>query len=110
MTEIVPFPPTRASALSRLAAFVPHAGRDYAQGRNIDPGPGHCDNVSLMSPYLRHRLISECDVVAAVQGRLGIALVQKRRSRDAQFLPHARKGFFAFEEKLLSILAQGGIC
>jgi deoxyribodipyrimidine photolyase len=110
MTEIVPFPPTRASALSRLAAFVPQAGLDYSQGRNSDPGPGHRDNVSLIWPYLRHRVITECEVVAAVLPRLGIALVHKRRSWDAQFLPYTRKRFFAFEEKIPSILAQEGMC
>lgn len=110
MTEIVLFPPTRTSALSRLAAFVPHAGRDYAQGRKSDPGPGHRDIVSLMSPYLRHRVINERDVVAAVLARLGIALVQKWRSWDAQFWPNARKGLFAFKEKITSILVQEELC
>lgn len=65
MTDIALFPPIRAAALSRLVAFVPRAGRDYAQGRNSDPGPGHRDNVLLMSPYVRHRVTTEREVVAA---------------------------------------------
>jgi deoxyribodipyrimidine photo-lyase len=60
------FPPTRAHGLQRLAAFVPHAGADYASGRNSDPGPDKPSAVSKLSPYLRHRLITEQEVVAQV--------------------------------------------
>ncbi|MBC7635876.1 MAG: hypothetical protein H7251_09765 [Acetobacteraceae bacterium] len=67
MSEIAPFPPTPAAALLRLAAFVTGAGRDYAQGRNSDPGPGHRDSVSLMSPDLRHRVITERDVATSAR-------------------------------------------
>ncbi|MBS3745783.1 MAG: DNA photolyase FAD-binding protein [Wenzhouxiangellaceae bacterium] len=60
------FPPTRAAALERLEDFVPRSGRKYASSRNADPGPGLRDNVSMLSPYLRHRVITEHEVVAAV--------------------------------------------
>jgi deoxyribodipyrimidine photo-lyase len=60
------FPPTRQAALERLAGFVPAAGRAYVEGRNLDPGPGEPGAVSRLSPYLRHRVISEAEVVDAV--------------------------------------------
>ncbi len=60
------FIPSRAAGLDRLAAFVPHAGRAYADGRNSDPGPDQPQVVSLLSPYLRTRLLSEHEVVQAV--------------------------------------------
>ncbi len=60
------FPPTRAAALARLADFVPRAGHAYAAGRNTDPGPGPRPQVSMLSPYLRHRMLSEEEVLAAV--------------------------------------------
>ncbi len=60
------FIPSRAAGLDRLAAFVPHAGRAYADGRNSDPGPDQQQAVSLLSPYLRTRLLSEREVVQAV--------------------------------------------
>ena len=63
------FVPTRAAGLARLAAFVPQAGRAYAEGRNNDPGPGADSVVSLLSPYLRHRLLTEAEVVDAVRAR-----------------------------------------
>ncbi len=60
------FPPTRSAALARLADFVPRAGRAYAAERNADPGPGLKSNVSMLSPYLRHRILTEREVIAAV--------------------------------------------
>ncbi len=63
MTE--PFPTGRAAALARLADFTPRMGRAYAEGRNTDPGPGRRCDVSWLSPAIRHRLVTEAEVVAA---------------------------------------------
>jgi deoxyribodipyrimidine photo-lyase len=59
--------PTRTAGLRRLAAFVPLAGRDYGARRNYDL-PGHA-GVSRLSPWLRHRLLTEREVLAAVLAR-----------------------------------------
>lgn len=58
--------PTREAALNRLQAFLPQAGRTYAAKRNYDFGPENRDNISLLSPYVRHRLVTEAEVIAAV--------------------------------------------
>ncbi len=71
------FLPSRASALDRLTGFVPAAGRLYAGGRNTDAGPGHPGAVSKLSPYLRHRLITEHEVVAGVLARHDLAEAEK---------------------------------
>ena len=71
------FPPTRQAALERLARFVPAAGRAYAEGRNLDPGPGEPGAVSRLSPYLRNRVISEAEVVDAVLQAQGPADADK---------------------------------
>ncbi len=63
---IVAAAPTRAAALARLAVFAPKAGRAYANHRNEDTGPGIRSNVSQLSPYVRHRLITEAEVVTSV--------------------------------------------
>ena len=60
------FVPTRAAALDRLGAFVPRAGRLYADGRNVDNGPDAHQAVSILSPYVRYRLLSEAEIVHAV--------------------------------------------
>ena len=63
------FPATRTAALERLSRFVPHAGADYARMRNHDFGAGGHRHVSTLSPYLRHRLLTETEVLEAVLGR-----------------------------------------
>jgi deoxyribodipyrimidine photo-lyase len=69
--------PTRAAALARLAAFIPLMGRAYADGRNFDPGPGKPAHVSVLSPYIRHRLITEQEVVAAAIAAHGAEIADK---------------------------------
>ncbi len=60
--------PTREAALARLAAFLPAAGRHYAETRNADngPAPDGRGNVSQLSPWLHAGLIGEREVLAAV--------------------------------------------
>ncbi len=63
--------PTREAALARLAAFLPAAGRRYAETRNADDGPaaGGRGNVSQLSPWLHAGLIGEPEVITAVLGQ-----------------------------------------
>ena len=77
MTLLAAAQPSRAAGLARLADFVPRAGRAYAEGRNCDPGPGAPSAVSRLSPYLRHRLITEREVVAAVLGAHSFSAAEK---------------------------------
>ncbi len=64
MSELpLPLPATRAAATARLAAFLPRAGLAYAARRNEDL-PGH-PHVSGLSPYIRHRLLTEAEVIDA---------------------------------------------
>ena len=69
------FTPTRAAGFARLSEFAPQAGSDYARHRNHDL-PGH-DNVSRLSPWLRHRLVTEAEVIAAVTARHGADMAGK---------------------------------
>jgi deoxyribodipyrimidine photo-lyase len=68
-------PASRAAGLERLAAFLPHAAGEYARRRNFDLGWQDRSNVSMMSPYLRYRLVSEAEVVQAV--------LERHSARDA---------------------------
>ena len=56
-------PPSRTATLGQLDKFLPIAGL-YARDRN-HVKPGH-SSVSRLSPAIRHRLITEEEVVAAV--------------------------------------------
>ena len=60
---MTPPAPTREAALARLAAFAPAMGRAYAATRNHDRGPEDRGNVSLLSPHVRHRLVTEAELV-----------------------------------------------
>lgn len=62
---------TRAQGLACMQAFAPRMGQHYAQGRNFDRGAGQHNDVSQLSPYLRHRLITEQEVVAAALAAQG---------------------------------------
>lgn len=67
------FTPSREAALQRVAQFLPNAGEVYAAERNADTGPGARTNVSMLSPYLRYRLLTEGEVGKAAQARHGEA-------------------------------------
>ena len=55
---------TRAAGQARLEQFSAKMGRDYAQGRNFDRGPAAHRDVSMLSAYIRRRLITEPEVIA----------------------------------------------
>ena len=62
---------TRRGAFEALKEFLPRAGADYASRRDFDLGPGEHRNVSTLSPYIRHRLVLEEEILAAVLERHG---------------------------------------
>ncbi|WP_424971468.1 FAD-binding domain-containing protein [Dinoroseobacter sp. S76] len=71
------FPPSRDAALARLRDFLPKAGADYARKRNYSlPEQGH-PHVSTLSPYLRHRMLTEEEVVQATLGRHSASAAEK---------------------------------
>ena len=56
--------PTRSEGDKIMADFAPRMGRHYANGRNTDHGSGAHKAVSVLSPYIRRRLVLESDAVA----------------------------------------------
>ena len=60
----LPFDPARTAALARLSAFVPQAGAAYARLRNHDRPAA--PTVSGLSPWIRHRIVTEAAVLAPV--------------------------------------------
>ncbi|WP_244480153.1 FAD-binding domain-containing protein [Methylobacterium sp. Leaf465] len=65
------FPMTRAAGLDGLSEFLAGAGAAYAADRNTDRGREHTPTTSALSPYLRRRLITEAEVVAAADRAFG---------------------------------------
>lgn len=64
---------TRETGLERLAAFAAQSGQMYASGRNTDRGTPSKQSTSVLSPFLRRRLITEQEVVKAVLDKCGPA-------------------------------------
>ena len=60
------FTPTRQAGLNRLNEFIERAGEVYSRCRNYDLGPRNRANVSALSPWIRHRLITETEILEAV--------------------------------------------
>lgn len=65
-------PATRDAGLARLRGFAVKAGEEYASRRNHVPG-----TVSGLSPYIRHRLVSEEEVAREVLARHSFAAAEK---------------------------------
>lgn len=72
---MIDFPATRETALRRLSEFVQTAAADYARTRNFVTA-GHV-GVSRLSAALRHRLVSEEEVLAAVLAEHRFTAVEK---------------------------------
>jgi deoxyribodipyrimidine photo-lyase len=71
------FEPTREAGLARLRRFVAKAGSQYQNSRNVDLGPDDRGNVSTLSPYIRHRLVTEFEVLQAVLAKHTPAAAEK---------------------------------
>ncbi len=71
------FHPKREAGLARLDAFGTRAGRAYAGTRNYDFGPDKRNNVSCLSPWLRHRLVTEEEVLRHVLARHSLSSAEK---------------------------------
>jgi deoxyribodipyrimidine photo-lyase len=60
------FEPTHSAALKQLAHFLPNAGSEYSSLRNYDFGPKRRDNISMLSPWVRTRLLPEWEILRSV--------------------------------------------
>ena len=67
--ETVVFEPTRNAGLERLERFASRTGSHYASQRNYDYGALHRSSVSALSPWIRHRLITEQEVLIKTLAR-----------------------------------------
>jgi len=64
--EAIAFKPNRTDGLKRLQQFASRTGRHYAGTRNYDYGALRRSNVSALSPWVRHRLVTEEDILSRV--------------------------------------------
>ena len=57
------FVTSRASAIEKLNNFVEQNLFEYSRLRNFDYGPNNRSNISCLSPYITHGVISELEVI-----------------------------------------------
>jgi len=57
------FETSRASAIEKLNNFVEQNLFEYSRLRNFDYGPNNRSNISCLSPYITHGVISEIEVI-----------------------------------------------
>ena len=58
------FMPTRQAGEEQMKRFIPKMGRAYTDRRNFDRGAGQHRDVSMLSPFIRHRLVLEQEAIA----------------------------------------------
>ena len=71
------FKTTREEALQDLENYINKDIVNYSTQRNFDFGPGKRKNVSCLSPYISHRLITEYEVVKKVLSKFPYQKVEK---------------------------------
>ena len=68
---------SREGALKQLDAFINSELENYGFKRNFDFGPNDKSNVSCLSPYISHRLITEYEVAKTVLAKFPYQKVEK---------------------------------
>jgi len=57
------FNPSRASAIENLDKFIENNLYEYSKLRNFDFGPNNRSNISCLSPYITHGVVSELELI-----------------------------------------------
>ncbi len=68
---------SRNGALKQLDTFINSELANYSFKRNFDLGPTNKSNVSCLSPYISHRLITEYEVAKTVLSKFPYQRVEK---------------------------------
>ncbi len=71
------FETSRAEALDRLNYFIENNLSDYSKLRNFDFGPENRSNISCLSPYITHGIISEKEVIKKSLGKFSFSKNEK---------------------------------
>ena len=71
------FTPNKKFAEDHLKTFIEKNILDYSKSRNFDYGPENRNNISLLSPYISHRVLFEFDIVKSVLKKYPYERVEK---------------------------------
>ena len=68
---------SRKEALDKMESYIKNNISDYSDKRNFDFGPQDRKNISCLSPYITHRLISEYEVAKKTLSKYPYQKVEK---------------------------------
>ena len=68
---------TKEDAINELNDFIDNRLHSYESLRNYDLGEDNHQNVSLLSPYIRHRLITEQEVISTALNKFPLPKIEK---------------------------------
>ena len=68
---------TRIAGEASLETFAPQMGKRYTNGRNFDRGAAQHRDVSMLSPYVRRRIVLEQDLVTKALQAHGLENAEK---------------------------------
>ncbi len=71
------FGTSRASAIERLNKFIDQNLFEYSKLRNFDYGPNNRSNISCLSPYITHGVISELEVIKKSLNKFSFSINEK---------------------------------
>ena len=71
------FEASRAKAIEKLNHFIENNLTDYSKLRNFDLGPEDRSNVSCLSPYITHGIISEKEIIKKSLDKFSFAKNEK---------------------------------
>ena len=71
------FEASRAKALNQLNNFVENNLGEYSKLRNFDFGPEKRSNISCLSPYITHGIISEQEVIQKALSKFSFSKNEK---------------------------------
>ena len=71
------FSPSRALAIDNLNQFLENNLFEYSKLRNFDFGPNNRSNISCLSPYITHGIISELELIKKSLGKFSFIKNEK---------------------------------
>ena len=71
------FEASRAKALDKLNYFIENNLSEYSKLRNFDFGPENRSNISCLSPYITHGIISEKELIKKSLGKFSFSKNEK---------------------------------
>ena len=71
------FEVTRTFAIDKLNLFIEQNLAEYSKLRNFDYGPNNRSNISCLSPYISHGIVTELEVIKKILNKFSFQKNEK---------------------------------